>query len=221
MFPQKTALTVLQSWHRKRHRRVDRFTCTTASTMLTDLQLKKANLIVLPGLQRKLHQRSCQFYTYRKVIINSADKQKIFTQHVELLLLPGLRRKHTVLLGFRLNSSTSISLILMSKTSNLVIEKVHFSSRWYQCARKSPYALHPVSQKFPQRCLWNGSSVCLTDDGPLSPFQRRSSSASSFHTSLLQAIDDVMSLALCQHVVSQTSLVFSIELAKNVHSNTG
>ena len=30
---------------------------------------------------------------------------------------------------------------------------VQFSSRWYLCARKSPYALHPVSQKFPQRCL--------------------------------------------------------------------
>ena len=30
---------------------------------------------------------------------------------------------------------------------------VQFSSRWYLCARKSPYALHPVSQKFPQLCL--------------------------------------------------------------------
>ena len=38
---------------------------------------------------------------------------------------------------------------------------VQFSSRWYLCAWKSPYALHPVSQKFPQRCLWNGSSVHL------------------------------------------------------------
>ena len=27
---------------------------------------------------------------------------------------------------------------------------VQFSSRWYLCAWKSPYALHPVSQKFPQ-----------------------------------------------------------------------
>ena len=25
-----------------------------------------------------------------------------------------------------------------------------FSSRWYLCARKSPYELHHVSQKFPQ-----------------------------------------------------------------------
>ena len=30
---------------------------------------------------------------------------------------------------------------------------VHFNSRWYLCTLKSPYALHPVSQKFPQRCL--------------------------------------------------------------------
>ena len=79
---------------------------------------------------------------------------------------------------------------------------VQFSSRWYLCARKSPYALHPVSQKFPQRRIWNGSSVRLIDDGPLSSFQGRSSSASSFHASLLQAIDGVMSLALCPLVVS-------------------
>ena len=37
----------------------------------------------------------------------------------------------------------------------------------------------------------------------LSSFQRRSSSASSFYASLLQAIDGVMSLALCPQVVSQ------------------
>ena len=39
------------------------------------------------------------------------------------------------------------------------------------------------------------SNVRLIDDGPLSSFQGRSSSASSFHASLLQAIDGVMSLA--------------------------
>ena len=31
-----------------------------------------------------------------------------------------------------------------------------------------PYALHPISQKFPQRWLWNSSNVKLIDDGPLS-----------------------------------------------------
>ena len=44
---------------------------------------------------------------------------------------------------------------------------VQFSSRWYLCARKSLYELHPVSQQFPQHCLWNGSHVYLIDDGPL------------------------------------------------------
>ena len=73
---------------------------------------------------------------------------------------------------------------------------VQFSSRWYLCVRKIPYGLHPVSQKFPQRCLWNGSDVRLTDDGPLSSFEGRSSSASSFHASLLQAVDGVMSLCI-------------------------
>ena len=37
------------------------------------------------------------------------------------------------------------------------------------------------------------------------PFKGRSSGASSFHASLLQAIDGVMSLALCPQVVSQAS----------------
>ena len=85
---------------------------------------------------------------------------------------------------------------------------VLLSSRWDLCARKSPYGLHPDSQKFPQHCLWNGSNFRLTDDGPLSSFQGRSPSVSSFHASLLQAIDGVMSLALCPQVVSQTSQHF-------------
>ena len=85
---------------------------------------------------------------------------------------------------------------------------VQFSSRWYLCPRKSPYALHPVSEKFPQRCLWNSSKVRLNDDGPLSSFQGRSSSASSFHASLLQPIDGVMSLALRPQVVFQASQHF-------------
>ena len=40
------------------------------------------------------------------------------------------------------------------------------------------------------------------------PFKGRSSSASSFHASLLQAIDGVVSLALCPQVVSQASQHF-------------
>ena len=59
-----------------------------------------------------------------------------------------------------------------------------------------------LSHKFPLRCVWNSPNVRLIDDGPLSSFQR-SSSASSFHVSLLQVIDGVMSLALCPQVVSQ------------------
>ena len=44
---------------------------------------------------------------------------------------------------------------------------VQISSSWYLCAQKSPCALYPVSRKFPQCCLWNGSNVHLTDDGPV------------------------------------------------------
>ena len=72
----------------------------------------------------------------------------------------------------------------LSKSHVCSAPSFQFSSRWYLCARKSPHALHPVSQKFPQHCLWNGSNVRLTDDGSLSSFQGRSSSASSFHASL-------------------------------------
>ena len=52
-------------------------------------------------------------------------------------------------------------------------------------AWKSPFALNPIYQKSPQHCLWNGSTVHLIDDGPLSFFQGRLSSASSFPASLL------------------------------------
>ena len=37
-----------------------------------------------------------------------------------------------------------------------------FSSVWHLCALKNPYALHPVYQKFPQRCFWISSCVRLT-----------------------------------------------------------
>ena len=70
------------------------------------------------------------------------------------------------------------------------------------------YTLHPVSQKFPQRCLWNASNVRLIDDDPLSSFQGRSCRVSSLNASLLQAINGVMSLASCPHVVSQASQHF-------------
>ena len=73
--------------------------------------------------------------------------------------------------------------------------------------------LHPVSQKFHQRCLWNSASVRLSDDGPLSSFlsscQRRSSSASSFHASLLQAIDGVMTLANPQQITRKSTVLKS------------
>ena len=48
----------------------------------------------------------------------------------------------------------------------------------------------------------------LSDDGPLSSFQERSSSASSFHASLLQTINGVMPLALCPPVMSQATQHF-------------
>ena len=78
---------------------------------------------------------------------------------------------------------------------------VHLSSRWYLCTRKNPICTPPCLSEVSQRCLWNSSNVRLIDDGPLSSFQGRSSNASSFHASLLQSMDAVMSLALCPQVV--------------------
>jgi len=52
------------------------------------------------------------------------------------------------------------------------------------CARKIPYALYSVFQRFPHRSLWNGSNVGLIDDGLLSSIQGRPPSASTFHTYL-------------------------------------
>ena len=37
---------------------------------------------------------------------------------------------------------------------------VQSGSRWNLRVQKSPYVLHPISQKLPPKCLWN-SSVCL------------------------------------------------------------
>ena len=64
------------------------------------------------------------------------------------------------------------------QTGVCVLSSVQFSSRWYLCAWKSPYALHPICQKFPQHHLWNDSNVWLIDNGPLSSFQGRLSGIS-------------------------------------------
>ena len=37
---------------------------------------------------------------------------------------------------------------------------------------EGPYALHPVSQQFPQCCPWNSSNIGLIDDGPFSSSER-------------------------------------------------
>ena len=99
--------------------------------------------------------------------------------------------------GRALRIVTMDTILHFINTVIIIVIIIYFSWRWYLCAWKSPYALHPLSQKFPQRCLWYASNVRLSDDDPFSSFQGRSFSASSFHASLLQAIDGVMSLALC------------------------
>ena len=58
-------------------------------------------------------------------------------------------------------SSVQFKMVSMRSEKPVQFSSVQFSSRWYPCAQKSPFALHPVSQKFPQRDLWNGSNACL------------------------------------------------------------
>ena len=79
---------------------------------------------------------------------------------------------------------------------------VHFkmTSMHWETPIRAPHRLLEVSTIC---CLSNSFNVSLTDDVSLSSFQGISSSASSFHPSLLQAIDGVMSLALCPQVVAE------------------
>ena len=60
---------------------------------------------------------------------------------------------------------TSVMSVAVAYYSSFANLSVQFSSRWYFCPRKSPFVLHPISHKFPQRHLWNVSSVHLIDDG--------------------------------------------------------
>ena len=65
-----------------------------------------------------------------------------------------------VIFGDRLTSKQQVGgFLLISKyvvceILSLPVASVQFSSRYYLCARKSPYTFHPaVSQRFPQSCL--------------------------------------------------------------------
>jgi len=122
------------------------------------------------------------------------------------IIMSLLRWFYTRVLGLTVFQITL--LFSMNCSNSVFIQFCQFRSIWHLRNRKSPYALHPISQKFSQCCLSNSSNVRLIDDDPLSSFQGRSSSASSFNTSLLQAIDSVMSLALCPQLVSQAPLYF-------------
>ena len=76
---------------------------------------------------------------------------------------------------------------------------VEFSSRCYLCARKRPYALHPVSQKFhPTFPIFVWLTMALSRPSKEDRLAFPLSTAS-----LLQAIVGVMFLALCPQAVSR------------------
>ena len=60
----------------------------------------------------------------------------------------------------------------------------------------------PSLRRFPNVAFETVPIVGLFDDGPLSSFQGRSSGASSYNASLLQAIDGVMSQQLFKGTLS-------------------
>ena len=91
---------------------------------------------------------------------------------------------------------------------------VQFRSGWYLCARKSPYVLHPVSQKFPQHCRWNGSNVLSHWRWPSLVLLRKIIQRFLFPR---LSPPGVMSLALCLQVVSQASQHFPIWNKHNWH----
>ena len=131
-------------------------------------KLKIANQLVFNcierGPQRKL--------TWRQVFL-FADSGCLFSQY-------SCTRRLFIIIIFCLH------ICIWVLQGLAMIQFSSLSSRWYLCTWKSPYALHPVSQNFSRRLLWNGSSVRLIDIGPL--FGGRSLSASSFHTSMIYSL---------------------------------
>ena len=89
----------------------------------------------------------------------------------------------------------------------LFLSSVQFSSFQFKMvsmrSEKSICALPRLSlRRFPNVAFEMVPIVGLFDDGPLSSFQGRSSSAFSFHASLPQAIDGVMSQQLFKGTLS-------------------
>ena len=86
----------------------------------------------------------------------------------------------------------------------LYVSIVQFSSRWYLYTLGKAYIRSTQSlRSSPDVTFGTVPNVHLTDDGSSSSFPGRSPGASSFHASLLQLIDGVLSLVLCPQVVSQ------------------
>ena len=66
------------------------------------------------------------------------------------------------------------------------VTEVQFSSfkEGIYVIAKSHMRSTPSLSSLPQRCIWNGSSLRLTDDGSLSSFHGKTSRASAFHDGL-------------------------------------
>ena len=100
------------------------------------------------------------------------------------------------------------------------------SSRLCLCNWKESIIMHstnPPSRSFPNVAFEtvlmfvSMQFQCIQhDDIPFSPFQRKSSSISSFYAPLPQSIDAVISLALCPKVMSQAPQHFNFRYTSHL-----
>ena len=101
-------------------------------------------------------------------VIHDSQQQNNQYNGVMTVTTPGIKRNPNKgqVSGFTLSSpethagdtESSLRQLESSPVSEKCVEKqqqlpVRFSSRWNQCARKSPYALQLASLGFSQRCL--------------------------------------------------------------------
>ena len=91
-----------------------------------------------------------------------------------------------------------------------------FSSRWHRSARKTPYALRPVSHKSPQGCPRNSANICLVEHRSFSTLEGGMSAASFLHSSFLQAINAVMPWLVHVQKVLQASEHFCPAKLQNI-----
>ena len=82
-----------------------------------------------------------------QVALGKAAKRKKI-----LIVIDGLGRMEQVSRTSKVKNKFKKRATLSPAPPQFSCCSVHFSLRWYLCAREGPYAPHPVSEEFPQCC---------------------------------------------------------------------